>query len=46
MPRTQPNYPADFRQEAVNLLLSSGRPLKRVAEELGILSKFPSHLAQ
>ena len=36
MPRTQPNYPADFRQEAVNLLLSSGRPLKRVAEELGI----------
>jgi transposase len=36
MPRTKPNYPADFRQEAVNLLLSSGRPLKRVAEELGV----------
>ena len=36
MPRTQPNYPADFRQEAVDLLLSSGRPLKRVAADLGI----------
>jgi len=29
-------YTNDFRQEAVNLLLSSGRPLKQVAEELGI----------
>ena len=29
-------YDPDFHQEAVNLLLSSGRPLKRVATELGI----------
>lgn len=36
MPKTRPNYDADFRQGAVNLLLSSGRPLKRVAAELGI----------
>ena len=36
MPRTHRNYETDFRQEAVNLLLSSGRPLKRVAAELGI----------
>jgi transposase len=36
MPKTRPNYDADFRQEAVHLLLSSGRPLKRVAAELGI----------
>lgn len=36
MPKTHPNYGNDFRTEAVNLLLSSGRPLKRVAEELGI----------
>ena len=36
MPKTRANYDADFRQEAVNLLLSSGRPLKRVAAELGI----------
>lgn len=36
MPKTRPNYDADFRQEAVNLPLSSGRPLKRVAAELGI----------
>lgn len=36
MPRTHRSYEKDFRQEAVNLLLSSGRPLKRVAAELGI----------
>lgn len=36
MPKTHPNYGRDFQKEAVNLLLSSGRPLKRVAEELGI----------
>lgn len=36
MPRTHRTYDNDFRQEAVNLLLSSGRPLKRIATELGI----------
>jgi transposase len=36
MPKTHANYDKDFRQEAVNLLLSSGRPLKRVAAELGV----------
>jgi len=36
MPKTHPNYGSDFQMEAVNLLLSSGRPLKRVAEELGV----------
>ena len=36
MAKTRANYDPDFRQEAVNLLLSSGRPLKRVAAELGI----------
>jgi transposase len=36
MPTTRRSFTNDFRQEAVNLLLSSGRPLKRVAEELGI----------
>ncbi len=36
MPRTYRNYDSGFRQEAVNLLLSSARPLKRVAAELGI----------
>ena len=36
MPTTRRPITAEFRQEAVNLLLSSGRPLKRVAEELGI----------
>lgn len=36
MPRPHRNYDSGFRQEAVNLLLSSGRPLKQVALELGI----------
>lgn len=36
MPKTHPNYDRDFRQEAVNLLFSSARPLKRVAAELGV----------
>ena len=35
-PRTHRPYDKDFRQEAVNLLFSSGRPLKRIAAELGI----------
>ena len=38
MPPTHRTYDKDFRQEAVNLLLSSGRPLKRVAAELGVTS--------
>ena len=38
MPRPRSNYDSDFRQSAVNLLLSSGRPLKRVAAELGVSS--------
>jgi Transposase len=37
MPSTHRTYDKDFRQEAVNLLLSSGRPLKRVAAELGVI---------
>ena len=36
MQNTHRTYDDDFRREAVNLLLSSERPLKRVAEELGI----------
>lgn len=36
MPRR--NYTNEFRQECVNLLLSSGRPLERVAVELGVSS--------
>ena len=36
MPSTHRIYDKDFRQEAVNLLLSNGRPLKRGAAELGV----------
>src|SRR5690606_9022676 len=36
MPRTHANYDADFRRDAVSLLLSSGKPLKQVAADLGV----------
>lgn len=36
MPRTKPAYTEEFKKEAVDLYVSSGRPLKRVAEELGV----------
>lgn len=36
MPRTHRIYEKDFRQEAVNLLLSNGPSLKRIAAEIGI----------
>ena len=36
MPRTRPPYPPEFRQEAVRLVRSSGRPIVQVARELGI----------
>ncbi len=29
-------YPDEFKQEALELLVSSGRPLSQIAEELGI----------
>ena len=36
MPSIDRHYDKEFGQEAVNLLLSSGRRLKRVAAELGV----------
>jgi transposase len=36
MPKPHHNYTAEFRQQAVDLLLSSGRSLKEVAADLGI----------
>lgn len=36
MPRSKPPYCEEFKREAVDLFVSSGKPLKRVAEELGI----------
>jgi transposase len=36
VPRTRPPYPPEFRQEAVRLVRSSGRPMVQVARELGI----------
>jgi transposase len=36
MPSTHRIYDKEFRQGAVNFLFSSGRPLNRVAAELGV----------
>ena len=36
MPRTHRPYDATFRQQAVELLLSSGKPQREVARDLGI----------
>jgi transposase len=36
MPKTHPTYDEEFRRNAVELLLQSNRPLKRVAHELGV----------
>ena len=36
MPNPRPPYPAEFRQEAVRLVRSSGKPIVQLARELGI----------
>lgn len=36
MPKPPKNYDQQFKKNAVSLLLSSGRPIKQVAAELGI----------
>lgn len=36
MPRTKPSYTPEFRRDAVELLRTSGKPLRRVAADLGI----------
>ena len=36
MPKSRPPYPPEFRQEAVRLVQSSGRPLAAIARELGV----------
>ena len=36
MNKPQKRYDAQFKRDAVELLLTSGKPLKRLAEELGV----------
>ena len=36
MPRSRPPYPEEFRREAVELVRSSGRPVKEIARDLGV----------
>jgi transposase len=35
MPKSRPPYPREFREEAVRLALTSGRPMAQIARELG-----------
>ena len=39
MPSTRPPYPPEFRQEAVRLVQSSGKPLVTIARDLGIAAE-------
>ena len=36
MPRSRPPYPAEFRQQAVELVRSSGKSIPAVAKDLGV----------
>jgi transposase len=36
VPRSRPPYPPEFRQEAVRLVQSSGKPQAQIARELGV----------
>jgi transposase len=36
MPRSRPPYPEQFRREAVELVRKSGRPVREIAEDLGV----------
>jgi len=36
MPKSKPPYPSEFRDEAVRLVRSSGRPLREIAVDLDV----------
>ena len=36
MPKTRPPYPPEFREEAVRLVRSSGRPMREIAADLDV----------
>ncbi|MCL6505741.1 MAG: transposase, partial [Bryobacteraceae bacterium] len=36
MPKSRPPYPPEFREEAVRLARTSGRPIAQIARELGV----------
>lgn len=36
MPSTKPPYPPEFRREAVELVRVSGKPIARLASDLGV----------
>ena len=36
MPRAKPQYPSEFKAEAIQLVRSSGRAISQIAQELGV----------
>jgi transposase len=38
VPRTKPQYPPEFKAEAVELVQSSGRSISQIAKDLGVSS--------
>jgi transposase len=36
VPRTKPQYPPEFKAEAAQLVLSSGRSISQIAKDLGV----------
>lgn len=43
MPRTRPAYPAEFRREAIQLMRSSGRPIRELSTSLGVSEQTLRH---
>ena len=39
MPKSRPPYPAEFRQQAVELVRTSGKSIPAVAKDLGVSSE-------
>jgi transposase len=46
MPRTRPPYPEQFRREVVELVRTSGRPVKEIAKDLGVTEQSFAQLGQ
>jgi transposase len=43
VPRTRPAYPPEFRREAIQLMRSSGRPLRELSTNLGVSEQTLRH---
>jgi transposase len=43
VPRTRPAYPSEFRREAIQLMRSSGRPIRELSTSLGVSEQTLRH---